>query len=199
MAIARLLTRKERQLQTRAAIIAAAEELFAKHGVEGTSLQAIAEHAGLTQGAIYSNFKSKSDLWTAIGDKRTRVLDVEGIFTPDRTLQDSLRECGVRAVLVARELNRTDILLDQEFQLFAQRHATTRRRLQGEMREADDSFGGLLERNARARRERLPMPGRNLASLIRIVGRGLILESAIDPSKIDEKRFVAAFVQLGKR
>ena len=44
-------------------------------------MEAIARHAGLTQGAIYSNFTGKADLWWAIGDQMSRTLD----------LSDSLR------------------------------------------------------------------------------------------------------------
>ena len=74
------LSRKEKQQQTRAAIIDAATALFAKFGVEGTSMEAIARHAGLTQGAIYSNFASKADLWWAIADQMSRTLDLAEMF-----------------------------------------------------------------------------------------------------------------------
>lgn len=47
---------------TRSRLIEAAAELFAERGYERTSIQDIARRAGLTSGAIYSNFRSKRDL-----------------------------------------------------------------------------------------------------------------------------------------
>ena len=45
-------SRKEKQQLTRTAIIEAAVTQFAERGVEGSSLESIARHVGLTQGAI---------------------------------------------------------------------------------------------------------------------------------------------------
>jgi AcrR family transcriptional regulator len=43
-------------------IIAAALELFADHGVGGTSLQMIADSLGVTKAALYHQFRTKEDL-----------------------------------------------------------------------------------------------------------------------------------------
>ena len=50
---------------TRARLIEAASALFAERGYERTSIQDIARAAGLTTGAIYSNFRSKRDVLLA--------------------------------------------------------------------------------------------------------------------------------------
>ena len=50
---------------TRSRLIEAAAELFAERGYERTSIQDIARAAGLTTGAIYSNFRSKRDVLLA--------------------------------------------------------------------------------------------------------------------------------------
>ena len=54
-------TREERKAQTRADLIAAADRLFTGNGFHATSLDAIADEAGYTKGAVYSNFASKED------------------------------------------------------------------------------------------------------------------------------------------
>ncbi len=46
--------------QTR--IITAALDLFAEHGVNGTSLQMIADAVGVTKAAIYHQFKTKDEI-----------------------------------------------------------------------------------------------------------------------------------------
>jgi AcrR family transcriptional regulator len=47
-------------------IIAAASELFAKHGVNGTSLQMIADTVGVTKAAVYNQFRSKEQIVVAV-------------------------------------------------------------------------------------------------------------------------------------
>lgn len=50
---------------SRARLIEAAADLFAERGYERTSLQDIASRAGLTTGAIYSNFRGKREVLLA--------------------------------------------------------------------------------------------------------------------------------------
>ncbi len=52
--------------QGRARVIAAALELFADHGVSGTSLQMIAERLGVTKAAVYYQFHAKEDIVVAV-------------------------------------------------------------------------------------------------------------------------------------
>lgn len=57
---------KEEAMNTRTGIMDAAIELFADKGVARTSLEEIAEAAGVTRGAVYWHFKNKLDILTAI-------------------------------------------------------------------------------------------------------------------------------------
>ncbi|MGW5117199.1 ScbR family autoregulator-binding transcription factor [Streptomyces noursei] len=54
--------RQDRALQTRAAIVRAAAEVFAEQGYAGASVTKITERAGLTMGAMYFHFKNKAAL-----------------------------------------------------------------------------------------------------------------------------------------
>jgi AcrR family transcriptional regulator len=60
------LTRRESQELTRRRLIESASELFASHGVRGTSLIAVAERAGFSRGAVHGNFSDKDDLAAAV-------------------------------------------------------------------------------------------------------------------------------------
>ena len=64
------LTREERREQTRERLIEAADELFRHVGFHPTTLDRIADRAGYTKGAVYSNFKSKEDLFFAVYERR---------------------------------------------------------------------------------------------------------------------------------
>lgn len=52
-----------RREQTRTRLLNAAAEVFAEVGFEGASVEAVAERAGFTRGAFYSNFESKDELF----------------------------------------------------------------------------------------------------------------------------------------
>lgn len=59
---------KEDAQQTRCQLLEAAQRVFADKGVSRTSLQDIAQAAGVTRGAIYWHFKNKGDLFNAMMD-----------------------------------------------------------------------------------------------------------------------------------
>jgi AcrR family transcriptional regulator len=58
--------RRRRGEDTRARIMGAAAELFAAHGFDATSTQAIAGASGITVAAIYRHVPSKADLLVAV-------------------------------------------------------------------------------------------------------------------------------------
>jgi AcrR family transcriptional regulator len=59
---------------TGTAILDAAEEVAASHGIAGASLQAIAERAGIAVGTIYNYFDDKRELFQALFDRRKEDL-----------------------------------------------------------------------------------------------------------------------------
>ena len=59
-------TQAERSATTRAALLAAARELFAERGFIATGREQIAERAGVTRGALYHHFGSKEQLFRAV-------------------------------------------------------------------------------------------------------------------------------------
>ncbi|WP_433557123.1 TetR/AcrR family transcriptional regulator [Pseudonocardia xinjiangensis] len=66
------LTREESRAQTRERLLEAARELFTERGVNGSSVEQIAERAGYTRGAFYGNFADKQELVAELLEQRTR-------------------------------------------------------------------------------------------------------------------------------
>src|SRR6266545_6507235 len=62
------LTRAESQARTRDQLIATATELFLRDGYAATSLEKVADEAGYSKGAVYSNFRNKDELCLAVVD-----------------------------------------------------------------------------------------------------------------------------------
>ena len=60
------LTREEKRAQTRERLLQAAEQVFVRRGLEGSSVEEIAAEAGFTRGAFYSNFSSKEELFVEL-------------------------------------------------------------------------------------------------------------------------------------
>lgn len=81
--------------QTRQNILAAALHLFDEQGYAQTSLNAIAERAGVTRGAIYGHFDNKDSILAALADAQFDELyakNAAAIAAPDawKTLADNL-------------------------------------------------------------------------------------------------------------
>jgi AcrR family transcriptional regulator len=64
------LTRKEKQAETRSRLLDAAERVFLRRGLQGSSVEAITAEAGFTRGAFYSNFESKDELFIELLQER---------------------------------------------------------------------------------------------------------------------------------
>jgi AcrR family transcriptional regulator len=71
-------SRAERKQETRDALIVAAIATFARDGYHGASLDGIANEAGLSKGAVYSNFDNKAQLFLAVMDYNLQALRGQG-------------------------------------------------------------------------------------------------------------------------
>ena len=97
------LSRTEQQRRTRERLLAAAAEVFAEHGFGGASLDAIANRAGYTRGAVYSNFADKTELLLALFDQGAEL------FRSEQLPQLLALPDEERALAVARWLIEDDV------------------------------------------------------------------------------------------
>jgi AcrR family transcriptional regulator len=90
------LTRAERKAQTRAQLLGAADRLFEQQGYAATTLAQIAEEAGLTKGAVYSNFASKEELFLEMLEHGEFLVsgDFSVFADQTRTLAERFRAFG---------------------------------------------------------------------------------------------------------
>lgn len=75
---------------TRSRLLATVLQLFSQHGMEGTSLQMIADAMGVTKAAVYYHFKTKDEIVSAIVGPPVRELDQvldEALAKPSRKTQ----------------------------------------------------------------------------------------------------------------
>jgi TetR/AcrR family transcriptional regulator, transcriptional repressor of aconitase len=86
------LSREENQARTRSRLLTVAKQHFARDGYAASSLDRIAEEAGFSKGAVYSNFAGKEELFLGVLEEHGRVsldeiLDaVKGAATIDKAI-----------------------------------------------------------------------------------------------------------------
>jgi len=186
------LTREEARQQTRERLLDAAAAVFRRDGYDGASLDEIAETAGYTKGAIYSNFDSKADLFKALVDRyREAELAVQARQFAGKSLEqvvDKLDDLFERQVAADPGW----IALQIEFVLVARRDPEVRRRIVEGAEErrarAGASLDFLLSRSNRT----AAFTGRELGVLFNAIGTGLALQQMLEPEAVDSRLFVRA-------
>src|SRR5205807_10018162 len=90
------LTRAEGQQQTRRALLDAAASVFARRGLQGSSVEEISAEAGYSRGAFYSNFNSKEELFVELLHERVyaRYTAIPEEYLQDPARAPTLRETG---------------------------------------------------------------------------------------------------------
>ncbi|ARQ46881.1 TetR family transcriptional regulator [Oxalobacter formigenes] len=83
---------RKKPLETRERILDAAEDVFNARGVSRTTLNEIAEAAGVTRGAIYWHFKNKVELFEAMCDRVRGPMKALVEKTADKDTEDPLEQ-----------------------------------------------------------------------------------------------------------
>jgi AcrR family transcriptional regulator len=124
------LTRTQSRAQTRQRIVDAAMRVFARHGYAGASVNAIAEQAGYTVGALYSNFATKDEVFWAAFEQHcaAELAALDALVTDTRDLDQLLAAITDRFTDLD-EQHREWWALWAELWLYAQRHPDGARRL----------------------------------------------------------------------
>ena len=119
---ARRLSREESQRQTRARLIEVGRQHFLTHGLGGAVAEKIAEEAGYSRGALYSNFSGKEDLFVAVmQEEHQRYCEIyRAIFRADISSEKMLKE--LRAAYIDMLVNPEWVILWAEFQSEAVRN-----------------------------------------------------------------------------
>jgi AcrR family transcriptional regulator len=75
-------------------LITAARKVFLRRGFQRATLEEIAQEAGYTKGAVYSNFTDKDALYLAVLDAhyQRRIEAYSGIMLEGEVFEDALRE-----------------------------------------------------------------------------------------------------------
>jgi AcrR family transcriptional regulator len=188
--VERLTPERRRQL-TREALVAAAAEVFTAKGFHAASLDEIADAAGFTRGAIYSNFGSKEELLFAVYD-RLDDITLAGMADAidERGGGDPLGDATAAAAVWSRLLGRSRdmIALSLELHLYALRNPEAQERLARLERQASEKLAAFIEDAFGRQGLQLQMPALDLADIGRAGVNGLELAAAINEERAPHYR-----------
>ncbi len=188
----RRLTRAESKEQTRRRLLDAAAHTFARKGYAGASVEEVAEAAGYSVGAVYSNFANKEELFSALMTDRAvnQMGEVAHIIDSARAQsKDPLEALGEMLIAIADK----DIevaVLRTEFWLHAVRNPGL---MQIEASSSDKTLGAvrgilsdMLDRNGV---DVSAVSVDDFATTTVALFSGLIRQRRIDPTRVTEAMF----------
>lgn len=181
------LSRSEKRAQTRQRLLSSAATLFAELGVNGASVEQIAEDAGYSRGAFYGNFANKHELVVELLEQRTaRELDEVTAIAAEAMPFDALREWHrERASNLAGWLSlRTELLL------YAIRNPEFRPRLAQRERVALEAHTASIEKSFSGTEP--PATPEFLALIMHALEDGLLFQRMLHPEDVSDEVVVDA-------
>lgn len=177
------LSRKEKQAQTREALLEAALSLIAAEGLEGATIDAIAARAGYTKGAFYANFSSKQELFLVMLDQHfsEEAERLDQVLQPDREPVELARETGLDFVNRIRAEPRWQSLYFQ-FAVYAVRDPEFRTELLQRYEILIDRLERIFARFAAGYGFAPSVPLRELAEMTFFMADGFLLHQLLDGS-----------------
>jgi AcrR family transcriptional regulator len=178
------LTRAESQAQTRERLLEAARRGFVRDGYVKASLERMADDAGYSKGAIYSNFASKEALFLEILERKFL-----GELSQLRNLLDTIEDPEALIATIRSHYENSIEILDvalvaAEFLTQVSRgspHAEACARIYAEQRAGMGELVQVLFR--RAGRE-LPAPASEIATSLVAQTMGLAIQRGVDPKAV---------------
>jgi AcrR family transcriptional regulator len=179
--------RRPSRAETRERLLAAAQQVFIRRGLQGASIEEITDEAGLTRGAFYSNFDRKEQLFVdllhvRVYDRYRQILDRS---PRDAAPLERLRQ-GVRELMRQYEDQDGQWLFALWLELLA--HAARN----PEFRELAATFWKgnrevlteIIAEVYREHGEEPPMPAKDLASAQIALDIGLAVQHLVDPQEV---------------
>jgi AcrR family transcriptional regulator len=183
------LTPERRRAMTRRHLLDAAAIVFGRSGFHGATLDDVATTAGFTKGAVYSNFKSKDDLFLALLDDRIdRQFQMVG-----ESLDAGASDSDDQLPRI-REMLHNEFFWDEgfsalwlEFVLYARRNPEARAKLVASAERSRIRVQQLIEHEYAAAGIRPKYPPRELTLISLALFEGLAMTRLMDPETMSDQ------------
>ncbi|KAF0962260.1 TetR/AcrR family transcriptional regulator [Rhodococcus sp. T7] len=176
------LTRSESQARTRAHLVATARDLFLADGYAATSLEKVADEAGYSKGAVYSNFKNKKELCLEVLGliHATKGQEIAEALGGGETMEERLEAFQAWAERTLGDVGWT--MLEFELIVLSRHDPELRDALTATLGAAREITVTLLQSFTDSLGVALPVPVQDAAGSILSLGVGLGIQRAIDPT-----------------
>ena len=181
------LSRKRQR--TRAALVEAALAIIAERGIAAVTLDEIAARAGVTKGAIYSNYRSKGELlWEAVDRRRPHL-------APEATPGDPAAQARAvaRAIMASLPEAEREAAFHSELQIYIRTDPELRAQ-QAEQQKAQ--LDDISRQLATDYGDQLTMPPRTVALAIQALILGFTAQWERTPDEVTEEVVAAALEAL---
>ncbi len=177
--------------RTRAKLLEAARSLIREKGHEHTTLEDIAERAGMTTGAIYGNFKNRDDLFIALG--QTYWAPIKPRVPPGSSFPAILR--AIADATLAALPDRAAAVVGR---LTGLAYTFTHEQMRAQVTAVTAQSYALGEQWLRTvtKEEDLPMPADHLVRVLHAMIEGLVFQRLLTPELVPDEIFRAAFGAL---
>lgn len=185
------LTRDEKKAQTRLSLLQAAAAVFARRGYHAATVDEVAEEAGFTVGALYSNFAGKQDLFLAMLDEHfaQELAAYKEISSRGATAEEKARG-SADYWMTLLETNPHFFPLFIEFWGLALRDPELREQFNTRVRVFRGAVADLMRADAAELGIDLPADdARSLATVVTAIGNGLALNMLADPKAVPRELF----------
>jgi AcrR family transcriptional regulator len=171
-------------LRTKNQLLESARQIFAKNGFQGASVDMIAEHAGYSKGAVYSNFESKEALFLALLEERMseEIGELRTLLSRSGSAEDIMQALEDKY----RSLEKQEIwcLLATEFQLQAGRNPEFAAPFAALYRNQRRAIAELLKVLAEKMGAPVPIHLDAIATSLIALTHGIALQRAADPRAV---------------
>ncbi|HEX8867948.1 MAG TPA: TetR/AcrR family transcriptional regulator [Lentzea sp.] len=174
------LTRAESQARTRTLLTETAQRLFLRDGYHATSLEKVADAAGFSKGAVYSNFGSKDELCLIVLDAlyAERITEIVKVFTSGTTIEERLHAFEAYAETMIGDAPRTQF--EVEFALQARKDPELRAELARRDASVADALKALIDQQTEELGLTPVLPTEDVARALLSLGIGLGVQRFVE-------------------
>jgi AcrR family transcriptional regulator len=184
----------DKRARTRTKLLDAALALTREKGFEHTTLQDVAQRAGMTTGAIYGNFENRDELFMALAQRQWAA--IKPVFRAGSSFAEKMHTLA-DAVIAAIPERRVAAIGALTFRAYTLRHEEVRVQFRDTLAAGYDAGAAWLRTAVDS--DELPMPPEILVRVIYALTEGLIFQRILTPELIPDKVIHAAFATLAPK
>jgi len=179
--------------RTRAALLEAARSLIREKGYKNTTLEDIAEKAGMTTGAIYGNFKNRDELFVVLG--LTYWPPIKPQVKPGASFAEILRAMAEATIAAIPDRKAAAV-----GRLTGMAYTLAHEELRAQVREVTAQSYAFGEQWLRTvtKEEELPIPADQMVRVLHVMTEGLVFQRLMTPELVPDETIRASFAALAK-